>query len=74
MRGVVHTLDPARVEARVDAVDEAAGEVSKLVSTAEQVRRVERRGYYVALALAGLLLATLMLKALQLRRRRLGGP
>jgi hypothetical protein len=73
VRGVVHTLDPARVEARVDAVYEAAGEVSKLVSTAEQVRRVERRGYYVALALAGLLLATLMLKAIQLRRRRLGG-
>jgi hypothetical protein len=74
VRGVVHTLDPAKVGARVAAVEAAAGEVSELVAAAEQVRRDERRGYYVALALAGLLLALLSLKAFQLRHRRLGGP
>jgi hypothetical protein len=72
VRGVVHTLDPARVEARVAAVEEAAAEVSRLVAAAERVRKDERRGYYVALGLAGLLLVMLSLKALQLRRRRLG--
>jgi hypothetical protein len=74
VRGVVHTLDPARVGERVAAVEAAAGEVTRLVAAAERIRRVERRGYYLALGLAGLLLVTLTLKALQLRRRRLGAP
>ena len=74
VRGVVHTLDPSKMGARVAAVEAAATEVSQLVATAERTRKDERRGYYVALALAGLLLATLALKALQLRRRRLGEP
>jgi hypothetical protein len=74
VRGIVHTLDPARVQARVAAVDASAAEVFQLVAAAEQARRVERRGYFVALALAGLVLGTLVLKSLQLRRRRLGEP
>jgi len=73
VRGVVHTLDPSKVEARVAAVDAAAGEVFQLVAGAEATRRTERRGYYMALALATLLLGTLGLKSLQLRRRRPGG-
>ncbi len=74
VRGVVHTLDPARVQVRVAAVDAAASEVLELVAAAERTRRDERRGYYVALALAFMVLGTLALKAFELRRRRLGGP
>ncbi len=74
VRGIVHTLDTARVEARVASVDAASREAFQLVATAEENRRVERRGYFVTLALAGLLLGTLTLKSLQLRRRRLAAP
>ncbi len=70
LRGVVHTLDPARVKARVDDVDHDASDAMKFVSDAEQARKAERRGYYVALALAGLLFALLALKARELDRRK----
>ncbi len=75
VRGVVHTLDPARVQALVSDIDAAVGETLTLVSNAEHARRVERRGYYLALGLGALLLLSLALKAIQLdRRRRQGGP
>lgn len=75
VRGVVHTLDPARVQALVADIDTSAAETLTLVSNAEHARKLERRGYYIALALAGLLLVTLVLKTLQLdRRRRQAGP
>jgi len=75
VRDVVHTLDPARVQALVADIDRSVAETLTLVSNAEHARRAERRGYYVALALAALLLVTLTLKALQLdRRRRQAGP
>ena len=73
VRGVVHTLDPARVEAVVGDIDQAASDTLALVANAERARKTERRGYYVALALAGLLLLTLTLKARQLDRRRARG-
>jgi hypothetical protein len=73
VRSVVHTLDPARVEAVVGEIDQAASEALSLVASAERDRRTERRGYYAALALAGLLLITLVLKARQLDRRRARG-
>jgi hypothetical protein len=73
VRSVVHTLDPARVEAVVGDIDQAAAEAQSLVSAAEQDRRTERRAYYVALALAGLLLVLLVLKARQLDRRHARG-
>jgi hypothetical protein len=72
LRGVVHTLDPARLEGPVAAVDKAVGEARKLVEDAAQTRRVERRGYYVALGIACVLFASLALKSLQLDRRRRG--
>lgn len=69
LRGVVHTLDPARLAEPVAAVDLAASEAEKLVTSAEKVRRTERRGYYLALALAGALFLSLVLKSLELDRR-----
>jgi hypothetical protein len=66
----VHTLDPARVAERVGDVDAAVARTLARVEGAEKNRRDERRGYYVALGLAGLLLATLVLKAWDYDRRR----
>jgi len=40
------------------------------VADAEKVRSLERRDYFIALALASLLFATLALKAFELERRR----
>lgn len=73
LRGVVHTLDPARVATGVAEVDRAIAETQRLVAAAEQERKLELRDYYVALALAILLLVTLALKARQLDRRRRTG-
>jgi len=71
----VHTLDPARVQSMVDDIDKSVTETLTLVANAEKARKEERRGYYTALALAGLLLITLALKTLQLdRRHRQAGP
>jgi predicted CXXCH cytochrome family protein len=70
IRGVVHTLDPARVQAMVADIDASVTETLTLVANAEHARKLERRGYYVALAFACLLLVTLVLKTLQLDRRR----
>lgn len=75
LRPEIHTLDPKRMETVVANVEQAVVAVEKLVADAERARKVERRGYYAALALAFLLFATLSLKAWQLDgRRRLGGP
>jgi predicted CXXCH cytochrome family protein len=70
VRSVVHTLDPKRVEAAIGDIDKAVDATQKLVSDAREVRRSERRDYYVALALAGLFLLSLSAKAVQLDRRR----
>jgi nitrate/TMAO reductase-like tetraheme cytochrome c subunit len=75
LRGVVHTLDPARLAAPVAAVDTAVDAAKRLVTEAEARRRTERRGYYVALALAATLFVSLVLKSLELqRKRRQGSP
>jgi hypothetical protein len=73
VRGVVHTLDPARVGAVVGEIDQAVEQTLALVAEAERARAVERRGYYVALGLAASLLVTLLLKARDLDRRRARG-
>ncbi len=74
VRSVVHTLDPARVQAVVSDIESAADETQRLVQSAERNRRLERRGYYAALGLGALLLLALSLKAMDLdRRRRQGG-
>lgn len=70
LRGVVHTLDPARVQAQVDDVQSDAAEAVRFVHDAEEARKTERRGYYLALALAALLFGLLAFKAYQLDRRR----
>jgi hypothetical protein len=74
LRGIVHTLDPARLADPVAAVDLAASEALKMITDAEETRRTERRGYYVALALAGLLFVSLVLKSMDLDRRATRGP
>ncbi len=73
VRGLVHTLDPARVGLVVDEIDAAVDETLSLVARAEHAREVERRGYYLALGLACLLLVSLVLKARQLDSRRARG-
>jgi predicted CXXCH cytochrome family protein len=70
VRGVVHTLDPSRVQAMVADIDSSVDETLRLVANAERARKLERRGYYAALVLSGLLLLTLVLKATRLDRRR----
>ena len=74
LRAVVHTLDPARVRQRTLDVDNDADEALGLVASAEQSRVAERRGYFVALALAGLLFVLLGLRAAQLDKRRRSEP
>ena len=70
LRAVVHTLDPARVSAKAEGVERKADEALRLVNDAERERADERRGYFVALVLAGLLFVLLGLRAVQLDRRR----
>jgi hypothetical protein len=72
LRGVVHTLDPARLAEPIAAVELAANEAQSLVAAAERERRTERRGYYLALTLAGALFLSLVLKAIELARRPRG--
>ena len=71
LRAVVHTLDPARVQQRVNDVDANADEALRIVADAEQSRVRERRGYFVALGLAGVLFVLLRLRAAQLDKRRM---
>jgi hypothetical protein len=73
LRPLVHSLDPARMEAGVAEVERAAVVVETLVAGAERERRVERRGYHAALGLSSLLFASLVLKARQLSGRRRRG-
>ena len=63
------------MQALVADIDKAVTDTLSLVSQAEGARRAERRGYYLALSLAALLLGTLLWKAYRLdRRRRQGTP
>lgn len=73
MRGVVHTLDPARLEGPVAAVEQAVVHTEEIVAEAERSRRVQRKGYYAVLGLSALLFVTLALKSIQLDRRRRQG-
>jgi hypothetical protein len=70
LRGVVHTLDPSRLEGPVASVDRAVAELQRLVRDSESTRKNERRGYFVALGLASALFLSLVLKAIDLDRRR----
>lgn len=66
----LHSLDPSRLRGPLSAVLEAADRSENLVVAAQRERQVRRRGYFVALGLAGLLFALLVAKAVQLARRR----
>jgi predicted CXXCH cytochrome family protein len=70
VRAEVHTLDPARVRAVTDEIAGSASDALRLVADAQAERAIQRRGYFVALGFACLLLVTLSLKALELDRRR----
>ena len=70
LRGVVHTLDPSRVEGRVADVERAAADTIGQVEGAERARKIERRGYYIALGLAGVLFLLFAAKAIELDGRR----
>lgn len=70
LRGVVHTLDPSRLEGPVATVDRAVAELQRLVRDSESTRKNERRGYFLALGLASALFLSLVLKAIDLDRRR----
>jgi hypothetical protein len=75
LRPVVHTLDPDRMETAVAAVEKAVVAAEQLDVDARLARRIERRGYYAALALAVVLFTALLLKTMELdRRRRRGAP
>lgn len=71
----VHTLDVPRLQEDAAQARAIAGEALGLVAQARAERALERRGYYAAIALAGLLFVLLVVKAAQVSRRRPpGGP
>jgi len=69
----VHALSVARVTEGVRAARPIVEEVRGLVARARGERAYERRGYFVALAVAVLLLGLLILKSVRLSRRRSRG-
>jgi predicted CXXCH cytochrome family protein len=74
LRASVHTLDVARITEEVAEVKPIAEEAHSLIQKAENDRRIERRGYYAAILTAGLLFILLVVKALELTRRRSRSP
>ncbi|MEZ4219420.1 MAG: cytochrome c3 family protein [Polyangiaceae bacterium] len=66
----VHTLNLEALTDEVAAIAPLSDEAHRLVAAANKERETERRGYYVALVLAGVLFALLSAKAFQLSRRR----
>jgi hypothetical protein len=65
-----HTLDLQVLRNGADAVDQAAARARTAVQRAQREERIERRGYFVALALAVMLFALLLLKGLGRGRSR----
>jgi predicted CXXCH cytochrome family protein len=66
----VHALDLDRIKEQAKALESKAREAERWVAKARTERQVERRGYFVALAMASILFLLLVLKAAQLARRR----
>jgi predicted CXXCH cytochrome family protein len=66
----LHSLNPGRLRLPMAAVIEAADRSEKLISAAQRERQMRRRGYFVALGLAVLLLLLLVAKSVQLARQR----
>lgn len=70
LRTRIHTFDTNQITLLASAASEAAQRASSLADRARAERRIERRGYYVALALSLTLAGLLTLKVRQLGRRR----
>jgi hypothetical protein len=66
----VHTLDLSRLNEQMDTVEKKAAEARSWLDRARIERRIERRGYYAALAVASILFVLLLFKARELARRR----
>jgi hypothetical protein len=66
LRPALHSLDPKALEKPVDAVNTAADEAERIVTVARRNREIERRGYYVAVALIVALFLLLAAKGRQL--------
>jgi predicted CXXCH cytochrome family protein len=66
----VHTLDLPRLDEQAELALGKAKLAQGFLDRARGERRIERRGYYVALGVAGLLFVLLLLKARELARRR----
>jgi hypothetical protein len=72
LRTLVHTVDKNQLRVVANAASVAAKQATALAEQARQERRMERRGYYLALGISLLLLLLLSLKVLELARRRRG--
>lgn len=70
LRVTVHGVDRNQLEVVATAARTAADRATALANEARADRRLERRGYYVALGLSLMLLGLLSAKAVQLDRRR----
>lgn len=66
----VHTLDLSRLNEQLQVVEKKADEARSWLERARLERRIERRGYYAALAAASVLFVLLLFKARELARRR----
>lgn len=66
----VHTLDLSQLDDQVQVVEKKAAEARSFIGRARLERRIERRGYYAALAVASVLFVLLLFKARELARRR----
>lgn len=65
-----HTLDLNLITEEVAVVNPIATEARTIVARARRERQLERRGYFIALGVAGLLFILLVAKAIELGRRR----
>jgi predicted CXXCH cytochrome family protein len=70
LRSRVHTFDTAQMGEVARAMSDAASRTEALADRARDERRIQRRGYYLALGLSVALFLLLTLKLRQLERRR----
>lgn len=66
----VHTLDVAQLTEDANAAKSLAAEARDIIARARRDRQTERRGYFAAIGVLGLLFVLLVLKSFELARRR----
>lgn len=66
----VHTLDLRQLTEDANQAKGVANEAREILTRARRDRQLERRGYFVAIGVASLLFVLLVLKSLELARRR----